>query len=459
MVATCDSTTKKRRRRYSDCSWDLASGNRRTRRLSAQSGVTATSAAPSDGSLIGFPSKWYNCLWGSTNNELFSDGDIGVQVLDIGHHGRHTHHHQSWPLIKRSGQLKITQFFSTQVKQQWTYSKLKERYQDHQEPRISVVSVAHVEPSVVASQQPVDVAAQTSSPSHPISANPIRFPIDETNATKNDASSTSSTSLSSTCDVACLWENCDADLTSGGQSLLEHIQSAHVSCQASASLSAGNERYVCRWQGCKVQGRTSSSRAWLERHVLTHGGSKPFRCIVDTCHQRFNSQVALERHVNAHFNQEVGQNGNGNSSQGVKRECAPAKLVRRNSKKSKYRRSKAAPARLFDYFDSGVMERLRHQLFISQESQQRLGLSSHNNCLTVQSQVIGRRLDANGETRVLLQWVPKDLLPDQWVMEDEVVTRKSIPLYNLNKASQIRVHHLLNAMPTTTSTSRKQRRK
>merc|ERR1712071_699433 len=102
------------------------------------------------------------------------------------------------------------------------------------------------------------------------------------------------------------------------------------------------------------------------------------------------------------------------------------------------------------------MERLRHQLFISQESQQRLGLSSRNNCLTVQSQVIGRRLDANGETRVLLQWVPKDLLPDQWVMEDEVVTRKSIPLYNLNKASQIRVHHLLNAMPTTTSTSRKQ---
>ena len=139
-----------------------------------------------------------------------------------------------------------------------------------------------------------------------------------------------------------------------------------------------------------------------------------------TCHLNGNllQQVALERHVNAHFNQEVGQNGNGNSSQGVKRECAPAKLVRRNSKKSKYRRSKAAPgtvpsisiidnlfifffflcdsnclfywifaARLFDYFDSGVMERLRHQLFISQESQQRLGLSSRNNCLTVQSQV------------------------------------------------------------------------
>lgn len=177
-----------------------------------------------------------------------------------------------------------------QVKQQWNYSKLKERYQDRQEPHISVVSVAHVEHSVVGSQQPLNEVAETSSPSHSISSHPIRFPIDETNDAKNNASP-SSTSLSSACDVACLWEKCDADLTSGGQSLLEHIQSAHVSCQASASLSSGNERYVCRWQGCKVQGRASSSRAWLERHVLTHGGHKPFRCIVESCNQRFNSQV------------------------------------------------------------------------------------------------------------------------------------------------------------------------
>ena len=66
-------------------------------------------------------------------------------------------------------------------------------------------------------------------------------------------------------------------------------------------------------------------------------------------------------------------------------------------------------------------------------------------------------------------------LPDQWVTEDEVVTRQNIPLHKLNKAGQIRVHHLLNATPTTTtvttatmaamaamaatSASRKQRRK
>lgn len=59
----------------------------------------------------------------------------------------------------------------------------------------------------------------------------------------------------------------------------------HVNTQ---SLS---ETFVCRWIGCKVFDRASCSRSWLERHVLSHGGNKPFRCIVDGCGQRFSSQV------------------------------------------------------------------------------------------------------------------------------------------------------------------------
>lgn len=54
---------------------------------------------------------------------------------------------------------------------------------------------------------------------------------------------------------------------------------------------ATQEQYVCLWLGCKVHGRTSCSRSWLERHVLAHAGTKPFRCIVDGCGMRFNSQV------------------------------------------------------------------------------------------------------------------------------------------------------------------------
>lgn len=56
---------------------------------------------------------------------------------------------------------------------------------------------------------------------------------------------------------------------------------------------ATQEQYVCLWTGCKVHGRTSCSRSWLERHVLAHAGTKPFRCIVDGCGLRFNSQVRV----------------------------------------------------------------------------------------------------------------------------------------------------------------------
>ena len=47
----------------------------------------------------------------------------------------------------------------------------------------------------------------------------------------------------------------------------------------------------CLWSGCKVYGALSSSTTWLTSHVTGHIGSKPFRCIVDACRQRFASQV------------------------------------------------------------------------------------------------------------------------------------------------------------------------
>lgn len=58
----------------------------------------------------------------------------------------------------------------------------------------------------------------------------------------------------------------------------------------------------------KVYNRASCSLSWLERHILSHGGNRPFKCIVDNCCLRFPTQAALQRHVNSHFE----------SSQGVK---------------------------------------------------------------------------------------------------------------------------------------------
>lgn len=70
-------------------------------------------------------------------------------------------------------------------------------------------------------------------------------------------------------------------------SLLITFQTVHVETQA------GKENYICLWERCKVRGKPSCSRLWLERHTLSHGGNKPFKCIVDGCDRRFSTQVQL----------------------------------------------------------------------------------------------------------------------------------------------------------------------
>lgn len=58
-------------------------------------------------------------------------------------------------------------------------------------------------------------------------------------------------------------------------------------------------RYVCLWKDCKVYGK-HSTKNWLERHVLhQHSGPTPFKCIVDSCGQRFKTEALLHRHVNS----------------------------------------------------------------------------------------------------------------------------------------------------------------
>ena len=312
-----------RRRRHSDSitpetlaphrsNNDETGSNKRSRRMS---GEPEPPIGANDGrfglSLTSLTSnfKWLSHLWKNKTGQ--QDKMTTTPVL------------HSWPLnnnnrvqeqqqqsAAKTAQLKITEFFSTQVKHHWTYSKhkeLKERLPA--ETRVSIVSVAHVDNSLGANLQrgasPLDRISQEKK----TSATPqqIRFPVDKTN-NKNDAALPACPDQ-----VQCLWKNCTASLVSG-QSLLDHIQSAHVSTQASSSKSATpsssnasspipesapatatTEQYSCEWEGCKVQSRKSSSRTWLERHVLLHVGNKPFRCIVDSCEQRFGSQVRQKK--------------------------------------------------------------------------------------------------------------------------------------------------------------------
>lgn len=82
----------------------------------------------------------------------------------------------------------------------------------------------------------------------------------------------------------CYWDECNAKYDTSSK-LLDHLQTQHVNSQTGP--------FTCQWSGCKVHGRESCSRRWLERHVLSHGGSKQFKCIVDGCGLRFGSQVSL----------------------------------------------------------------------------------------------------------------------------------------------------------------------
>jgi hypothetical protein len=66
------------------------------------------------------------------------------------------------------------------------------------------------------------------------------------------------------------------------------LQAVHVAGQC-----GGGGKVQCLWTGCKVYGALSSSNTWLTSHVTSHSGSKPFRCIVDACRQRFASQVSI----------------------------------------------------------------------------------------------------------------------------------------------------------------------
>ncbi|KAJ8679670.1 hypothetical protein QAD02_015457, partial [Eretmocerus hayati] len=261
------------------------------------------------------------------------------------------------------------------------------------------------------------------SPPSPILTTPttIRFPV-KTPAKDRGQSNDSG---------FCRWNKCGVNLESSG-ALLEHLQTAHINTQT------GGDNFVCHWQGCKVEGKISCSRRWLERHVLSHGGNKLYLCIVDGCGNRFSSQTALERHVNGHFNQSEGTNSTSRKSTENS-----GKLVRRNGKKLRYRRQPWS-ARIFDYFDPGIMEGLQHRLMgLAEIRTQGLLAETPGDAMVLTSQVIARRVELDGKVKVLLRWSPSDIEPDEWVLESEVREKKHVSIRKVANELPEEVKHAL----------------
>ncbi|XP_053742180.1 zinc finger protein aebp2-like isoform X1 [Synchiropus splendidus] len=205
---------------------------------------------------------------------------------------------------------------------------------------------------------------------------------------------------------ACCWDLCPQYFNSSPD-LAEHIRGIHVDGQRGGV-------FVCLWKGCKVYNTPSTSQSWLQRHMLTHSGDKPFKCVVGGCTASFASQGGLARHVPSHFSQ---QSSSKLSSQAKLKEESPSKAGLNKRKKLKNKRRCSLP-RPHDFFDAQTMDAIRHRAIC-------LNLATHiegvgnGHSVVFHSTVLARRKEGTGKVKVLLHWTPEDILPDVWVNETE----------------------------------------
>ncbi|CDQ60696.1 unnamed protein product [Oncorhynchus mykiss] len=219
----------------------------------------------------------------------------------------------------------------------------------------------------------------------------------------------------------CCWDQCQLLFTTSPD-LAEHIRGVHVDGQRGGVCSV----FVCLWKGCKVYNTPSTSQSWLQRHMVSHSGDKPFKCVVGGCNATFASQGGLARHVPTHFSS---QNSNKLANQGKMKEDSPSKagLNKRRKLKNKRRRSllcSVPPARPHDFFDAQTMDAIRHRAIC-------LNLATHieslgnGHSVVFHSTVIARRKEDSGKVKVLLHWTPEDILPDVWVNESDRPQQKT----------------------------------
>ncbi|XP_075753948.1 zinc finger protein AEBP2 isoform X1 [Pelodiscus sinensis] len=204
----------------------------------------------------------------------------------------------------------------------------------------------------------------------------------------------------------CCWDQCHACFNSSPD-LADHIRSIHVDGQRGGV-------FVCLWKGCKVYNTPSTSQSWLQRHMLTHSGDKPFKCVVGGCNASFASQGGLARHVPTHFSQ---QNSSKVASQPKAKEESPSKAGMNKRRKLKNKRRRSLP-RPHDFFDAQTLDAIRHRAIC-------FNLSAHieslgkGHSVVFHSTVIAKRKEDSGKIKLLLHWTPEDILPDVWVNESE----------------------------------------
>jgi len=334
----------------------------------------------------------------------------------------------------------------------------------------------------------------------------IRFPPAAPNKSSSDLS-------------ICKWELCGTEFDSTGK-LLDHLKSIHAVAenQKEETDNSGDEttsiQYKCLWEGCKVYGKGSSSKLWLEKHVMSHGGNKPFQCIVDGCKHRFGTQTLLERHVNNHFKNKESpsgavstttttEGGSGPGASGSKlgpssrssasnqsmggNGCTSAKVFKKLNKRLKYRQI-VYSARIFDHFDIGSMAQIRMRLSEYEKKCQEwktLGFlenphlvpqnpkiskikqetttappqtNSADQVVILHSKIIAKKTDLQGNLKVLQSWNPPNIMEDQWILAKDVVPTKSVKMSSLPLSARVQLTNQMYNLPPPSSTQRRGRK-
>ncbi|KAI8494951.1 Excision repair cross-complementation group 1 [Branchiostoma belcheri] len=214
---------------------------------------------------------------------------------------------------------------------------------------------------------------------------------------------------------ACKWEQCDQSVASSSD-LADHLSNVHAREEG--------EKVVCLWQGCRVYNMPARSRGWLSRHVLQHSGDRPFKCMIEGCRAAFASQGGLARHVPTHFVEP-----NTPKSTPNKKDESPSKSTKR--KKTRFRR-RGSIVRTEDFFDTRIMDMIRQKL-VTFNMMTYVDTVGRGQNVVFRSQVLGRRVEPSGQVKLLLRWIPENVLPDVWVDETELPAHqaKLVPLTSL----------------------------
>ena len=114
----------------------------------------------------------------------------------------------------------------------------------------------------------------------------------------------------------------------------------------------------------------------------------------------------LERHVNSHFTESSTSSAHSGPRKSI--EGAPArKRLKRAGVKLKFRQLPFS-ARIFDFFDAGMMSGIRHQVAAMEKTSLKM-FNMRNDSIEFRSKAISIRKDENGIRKVQLKWIPEDL--------------------------------------------------